>query len=613
MAPVDPSAAILAETEACLAAGKVFQAFEMASAGIEASPGSLGLQVLRALALARTGAVAEAVRQLAPVLDRVLDGQGGAGGVGRLIDVYHEAWRQSGDLDNLGEAARIAWLVAGRDASLWNQGRAASLAWLAQQPERAAALARVVLAAERRQGLSDEAGLLLAAAVAREPAERLEAVARTVAELAGEDYGPVVLLRQLLRELAQHGLRLPDGLWRHLRAPTVIVFTGHDLDRPGQQPPRLTEACLPALEAELRRELDRLEARIGYASPSAGSSLLFVEAMLERGAEINLILPFRQEDFVRHAVAFAGPAWVRRFEQAVARCTSVSHASRGPYLGHAMLFRYGNSMLHGLATLRAGFLGTEPHLLAVWDYEQGSLVGDAADFIDRWGDISRLSIVDLSALPPPEPPAEPAAAPPAEPRVEPERVLRTVMFADIIGFGRLDDSHIPAYFRLLEKLEAELPESRKAEVFNSWGDAFFMVTEEAAELAALALRLRDLVAEHGSRAHGFPADLNVRISLHAGPVYRRQDPFTHRLNFWGFDINRAARLEPVTVAGHVYATQPFVALLTTEESVRASEALQAGERHVSPFICEYVGAVALAKGFGEEAVYHIRERRAAGA
>ena len=63
--------------------------------------------------------------------------------------------------------------------------------------------------------------------------------------------------------------------------------------------------------------------------------------------------------------------------------------------------------------------------------------------------------------------------------------------------------------------------------------------------------------------------------------------------------------------GHVYATQPFVALLTSEQSVRASEAVQLGEEHVSPFVCAYVGLLPLAKEFGQEPIYHLRPRREA--
>lgn len=605
-----PAAEIVAAVEAQLAAGLVFQAFEAASAGLDQFTYNGSLRVLRALALARTGAVNEAVLQLTPWLDRVI-AAGRSADLVRVIGVYHEAWRQSGTTAPLAEAVRIAQLVAKREPGAWACAHAAALAHLADMPDRARLHAKAAMAAPHTGEGLDEAGLLLAGLILTEPAERLEVRAAGVAAAAGTDYTLVVTLRQLVLELGRTGIPVPDAALRLLALPTVIVFTGHELDRPGQLPPRLTEARLPALRAELDARLDRLRARIGYVSPSAGAGLLFVEAMLERGAEVNLILPFARDDFVRHCVAYAGPDWTQRFERAVEGSAGVSYASQGPYLGHDLLFRYGNQILHGLATLRGQFLGTAPYLLAAWDHEDGSLAGDAADFIDQWGDIARLSLIDLSELedaPLPTPP-EPATALPPTTRVEPERELRVMLFADILGFGRLSDAHIPAYLRLLERLQATLAADFQPELVNSWGDALFVVMQEASELAAFALRLCELVQQFGHAGCGFPGDLDIRISLHAGPVFKTMDPFTARTNFWGFDINRAARLEPVTVPGHVYATQPFVALLTSEQSVRASEAMQVGEEHVSPFVCAYVGLLPLAKEFGQEPIYHLRPRR----
>jgi class 3 adenylate cyclase len=600
---------MVAEVEALLAAGLVFQAYETASAGLERAPESTSLRILRALALVRTGAVREAVDQLGGRLDAIVATERG-GDLAGIVDVYQEAWRQSGTASMLVEAARFARLVAGRQRGTWPAARAAALTWLAGQPQQARELASMARTCGRQHGIWDEAGLLVAGAIVGIPPERLVSAARATAEAAGADYAPLVALRQLLTELAAAGLPIPEPVLAPLRPPTVVVFTGHDLDRPGQAQPRLTAARLPALRAELDLRLERLRARIGYVSPSAGANLLFVEAMLDRGAEVSLVLPFAREDFVRHCVAFAGAAWVKRFERAVARSAQVSYASEGPYLGHDLLFRYGNQILHGLATLRARFLGTAPHLLAVWDCEEGSLAGDAADFIDQWGDIARLSIVDLSELPEtggPDPPVEAGTMPELAP-VRPARELRAMLFADILGFGRLTDAHIPAFLDLIERLRAGLEDRFRPELVNSWGDALFVVMDEASPLAAFALALRDLVQCFGASDHGFPGDLAVRISLHAGPVYRMQDPFTRRTNFWGSDINRAARLEPVTVPGQVYATQPFVALLTSEQSVAASEARQTGRSYVAPFVCEYVGLLPLAKNFGAEPVYHVRAR-----
>ncbi len=601
---------LVAEVETHLAAGLVFQAYEAATAGLELFTHNLSLRVLRALALARTGAVGEAVAQLTPWLDRVIEAERSDDLV-HVVGIYQEAWRQSGGTAMLGEATRIAGLVADLEPSIWAWARAAALAQLLGASARAEQLADAALATARAQPLWDEAGTLVAGLITGAPPDRLEAWADAVLAASDADYTPIVVLRQMLLELAHAGTGVPESILRLLAPPTVIVFTGHDLDHPGQEPPRLTEARLPALRAELDARLDRLRARIAYVSPAAGAGLVFVEAMLERGAEVNLILPFARDDFVRKCVAYAGPAWVDRFERAVAGSASISYASQGPYLGHDLMFRYGNQILHGLATLRAQFLGTAPHLLAVWDHEEGSLAGGAADFIDQWGDIARLSLIDLSELP--EAPVAVPAVPPEEQtiaRVEPERELRVMLFADILGFGRLTDADMPNYFHLIERLQAALAADFRPELVNSWGDALFVVMAEASELASFALRLRQLVQRFGRAKFGFPGDLDIRISLHAGPVFRTTDPFTDRTNFWGVDINRAARLEPVTVPGHVYATQPFVALLTSEQSVRASEAAQIGEPYAAPFVCAYVGLLPLAKNFGLEPIYHLRERRA---
>jgi hypothetical protein len=62
----------------------------------------------------------------------------------------------------------------------------------------------------------------------------------------------------------------------------------------------------------------------------------------------------------------------------------------------------------------------------------------------------------------------------------------------------------------------------------------------------------------------------------------------------------------VTVIGEVYATEQFMALLTSEQSTQRAEALQNAAPYVEHFACDYVGEVALAKSFGVQPVYHLR-------
>ena len=138
---------------------------------------------------------------------------------------------------------------------------------------------------------------------------------------------------------------------------------------------------------------------------------------------------------------------------------------------------------------------------------------------------------------------------------------------------------------------------------NTWGDAIFVVMEEANPLVAYALALQKAVLETDWEAQGLPAGykMNIRIALHAGPVFAGADPFTGELNFYGSHVNRAARLEPVTVPGHIYATEQFVGLLRAEQMAAGVSASQA-------VTCEYVGALALAKNFGVQVVYHLSKQ-----
>jgi len=73
----------------------------------------------------------------------------------------------------------------------------------------------------------------------------------------------------------------------------------------------------------------------------------------------------------------------------------------------------------------------------------------------------------------------------------------------------------------------------------------------------------------------FASELSLRIALHAGPVYEFRDPITRDRTYGGSHVNRAARIEPITPSGQVYASEAFAAL----SAVRCAES----------FVCDYVG------------------------
>jgi class 3 adenylate cyclase len=134
---------------------------------------------------------------------------------------------------------------------------------------------------------------------------------------------------------------------------------------------------------------------------------------------------------------------------------------------------------------------------------------------------------------------------------------------------------------------------------NTWGDAIVAVMDEALPLVEYAATLQRVMKS--APAMGLPEKMNIRIGLHAGPAYDQMDPITGRRNFFGSHVNRAARIEPVTLPGRIYASQQFMGLLTAELRHRGVDPW--------PFICEWLGTLELAKGFGKLPIYHIRERR----
>jgi len=92
--------------------------------------------------------------------------------------------------------------------------------------------------------------------------------------------------------------------------------------------------------------------------------------------------------------------------------------------------------------------------------------------------------------------------------------------------------------------------------------------------------------------YGLPAELGIRIGLHGGPAYPVTDPIIKQFNYTGVHVSRAARIEPITPAGAVYASQEFAALA---EAVGVTE-----------FVCQYVGVTPMAKSYGDFPTYQVR-------
>ena len=626
-----------------IATGRMFQAHTIAKKAYNKHPTNSNLAQAYSLVLLKTGAIEESRELLYPILgltpqkDEATQQEaiavedligsnflksGNPDLIANVGYIFKEAWKYSRFCRDL-EISRELYLASFKADKKTSTGKnAAWLSWLTGEDLQAKDLAAQVLKLLPPYGLEAtfdelvdlaEAQLLLGR---EDDACKLYEEAMKVCDK--QDYIPVVTARQQLHFLRDAGFKVPNAALDILTPPTIVVFTGHAIDHPSFQ----TSLFPPELEADVQRviseKLQAINARIGYSSASCGADIIFIESLLNLGGEINIILPFSIADFVETNVRHAGPRWEKRFEKVLAKAHSVSFACEDRYLGHDMLYRFSNHVMHGSAVMRGKFLTTEPHLMAVWHSRTDSVPGGPADFIDRWTNISTLHLIDLDELS-----SEMGSVEKIDNELiqkqkgslnfdpfisnSPNRLIKSMMFSDLSGYSKLQDEHVPAFLDFLEKLHSAMDKIEiPIESLNTWGDAVFAVADNAINIAEFGLRYCDIIENLGKKYPEFPFPIRARISLHSGPVFVANDPFIKKMNFYGGHINRAARLEPVTAVGQVYATQQFVAMLHGETNDERNEYVQKGLRYYERYSTEYVGVISLAKSYGQQEVYHLR-------
>ena len=99
-----------------------------------------------------------------------------------------------------------------------------------------------------------------------------------------------------------------------------------------------------------------------------------------------------------------------------------------------------------------------------------------------------------------------------------------------------------------------------------------------------ALQLADLVAATKWDEKGLPADLSLRIALHAGPVYEFDDPVTGSRNLRRHPREPCRTHRTDHTGGTSLRERSFAALAATCRT--------------SSFSCDYVGQTPIAKGYG---------------
>jgi len=472
---------------------------------------------------------------------------------------------------------------------------AATLYLLAGERARAETLARDALRAlegavadSRAERYYQAATEAEAALILGDPAaagRHLEAAARRNRR----DYAALATTRRQLRLICDDR-GVDPAILDPIRPPTVIHYVGHMIAAPG------AAGRFPAgMEGAVRRDIDAYfdGARVGFAygSLACGADILFAEAALARRVELQVVLPFRVDDFIATSVATGGRKWVRRFESCLAAARAVHYATEDAFLGDESLFSYGTYLTMGLAFLRARNLETDLRQVAVWDGRRSANKAGTAHDVALWRRLGLPS--DVISVPADA--GRPAAGPPRRKRT-PARRPCAMLFGDVKGFSSLSEEVLPDFHRqFMGRLARVLARYDPRVLYrNSWGDAIYVVLDDAVAAAHCALDLQRAIQRTDFAAYGLPADLSLRLGGHFGPVFDGRDYIRRESTFFGSHVTRAARIEPITPPGEVYVTEAMAAALALARQDEID--------------CTYVGHVPTAKNYGAMRMYVLKRR-----
>ncbi len=506
-----------------LAQGETFLAYDIVSEGLRLDPADLRLLQLQALALARSGSPQKAntvLRQLQS------SGHRDEETLGLLARTHKDLWQLADDPEEkrteLRRCFELYLEAYGITRGYYAGINAAAMGLLLGETDTARQLAREVLALCESGDCASEDYWTEAtrgeAALISGDFEKAAAHYARAGQLGRGRYADLSSTRRQARLLGEH-LFGPEGRSRMdacFGVPNVVAFSGHMTDAPDRPEPRFPREAEGRVRAEIDAALDQLNAGFGYCAAACGADILFIEAMLARGAEVHIVLPLAEEVFRKTSVERGPDAadWGRRFDAALRDAASVTTVGREASPDNATAFEFGNRMVGGLARIKARTLDTRVAPLAVWDGQPGDGEGGAASFVNLW----RALGAEVTVIAPggggaatsaessagettptaPTPGANANAGAADGNGGEFRQVIKALLFADVAGYGKLTDETIPAFVtHFLGKAAALIAVHADAPILkNTWGDAFYFVFDTVASAGRFALDLRDSDRRH---------------------------------------------------------------------------------------------------------------------
>ena len=566
------------------ALGEPLSAYDVADAGHSRWPGDVRLRQLMALALARSGASDRAKDVLNELIE---EGNRDAETLGLYARTLKDLWQSEPD-QNLGDellkdACKAYETAYDETDSFWTGVNAATLARLADEHARALEIAARVgdqcsedlrRASDAHEDTYWHLATLGEVALIQSDVEGAVRHYADAARIGKSRLGDLQSTRRNARLLAEYSGMDWDAIGRCFSIPPVTAFIVE------RQSPLSVPRRAPELADADRKQLHAIAGQMTYVSVQSEFDADLAVELARRAGETYVVIP--------HEGVFGVGGNIEPMpclnHHGLEAATAVIPASHRP-LPSSIVDSYTAAMLRGLAGLRARQLETQLRFVLVGQAEGGSVrvrtvdASTADELTYSPGEIGAADNLDDGDS--------------RDPGQHPVDIM-SYLFADAVGFSKLGDEQIPPFVdRFLGLVADALASEHLSPVAkNTWGDGLHVVFSDAQEAAAFALTLRDGVDDTDWEQIGLPENFGLRIALHAGPAYRCTDPVTEKTGYFGSHVSHAARIEPITPPGEVYASQAFAALLAASEC--------------NDIDCVYVGSTEWAKGYGTFATYHVR-------
>jgi tetratricopeptide (TPR) repeat protein len=358
-------------------------------------------------------------------------------------------------------------------------------------------------------------------------------------KLVGNDWGKVTSVHNQLW-LLNHFLQVPTDILKLFNPPGIVAFIGHMIDQPQRSEPRFPAAIELKIKEAIIHSLRSINARIGYSSLACGGDILFAEAMAELGGEVTIFLPFDKDDFIATSVRFAGEHWVDRVER-----FPVHYITKEHYQGFDELFSFQSKIIFGSALLHSHYAHAEPSLVMVLsDIDLKRKEGGTRATVNMWPHPTRIFNINPDAFVAPQAVAPRLANYPT--RTGEESTHRLILYLAHIEFQEGELS--------VEKMEEkfELLKSQQSQSFLTIANTHALVAFEA-ESALL-----EFIKQIKESKNSYATKPNLKIALHAGPVYEAQQ------GLGGNAIELVKELSIACLIGSIAVSDSFARLLAVD-------------------------------------------------